>query len=269
VTTDASDFGIGGVVEQEFDDGAHPIAYVSHKLNVPERNYPTHDRELLAIVHVVKKWCCYLHGSASIVRTYPHPLRYLETQPHLSKRQVRWFDTIAEHDFKIEADPTYQKEYRLPQQLIKKEGLLFDKKGRLCVQDGSTRLALMHDSRDSIIFGHLGVAKTINRLRGNFTWPLMHAQVTTDVTTCHRCQRDRSPNRRPSGLLQPLEVPDEPYARVFLDFVMALPPSNGFDAILVVVNKLSRSIVLTPLGRPSPPRKQPAFTSTMFIVVMA
>jgi RNase H-like domain found in reverse transcriptase len=53
VTTDASDFGIGGVPEQDFDNGAHPIAYVSRRLNVPERNYPTHDRELLAIIHVV------------------------------------------------------------------------------------------------------------------------------------------------------------------------------------------------------------------------
>jgi RNase H-like domain found in reverse transcriptase len=33
VTTDASDFGIGGVLEQDFEDGAHPIAYVSRKLN--------------------------------------------------------------------------------------------------------------------------------------------------------------------------------------------------------------------------------------------
>jgi RNase H-like domain found in reverse transcriptase len=42
------------VLEQEFEDGAHPIANVYRMLNVPERNYPTHDRELLAIVHVVK-----------------------------------------------------------------------------------------------------------------------------------------------------------------------------------------------------------------------
>jgi RNase H-like domain found in reverse transcriptase len=90
------------VLEQEFDDGVHPIAYVSHKLNVPERNYPTHDRELLAIVHVVTELRCYLHGSAFVVRTDHHPLRYLETQPHLSKRQVRWPDALAEYDYKIE-----------------------------------------------------------------------------------------------------------------------------------------------------------------------
>jgi Integrase zinc binding domain len=80
----------------------------------------------------------------------------------------------------------------------------------------------------------------------NFTWPSMQAQVTAYVTTCDRCQRNKSPNQRPSGLLQPLEVPDEPWAHVSLDFVMALPPSNGFDAILVVVDKLSKSIVLVP-----------------------
>jgi RNase H-like domain found in reverse transcriptase len=102
VTTAASDFGIGGVLEQEFDDGAHPIAYVSRKLNVPERNYPTHDRELLAMVHVVKELRCYLHGSSFVVRTDHYPLRYLETQPHPSKRQVRWLDTLAEYDYKIE-----------------------------------------------------------------------------------------------------------------------------------------------------------------------
>jgi RNase H-like domain found in reverse transcriptase len=44
VTTDASNFGIGGVLEQEWEDGAHPVAFVSRKLNDEERNYSTHDR---------------------------------------------------------------------------------------------------------------------------------------------------------------------------------------------------------------------------------
>jgi RNase H-like domain found in reverse transcriptase len=74
VTTDASDFGNGGVLEQDFDNGAHPIAYVSRKLNVPERHYPIHDREFLAIIHVVKELRCYLHASRFVVRTNHHPL---------------------------------------------------------------------------------------------------------------------------------------------------------------------------------------------------
>jgi hypothetical protein len=37
-----------------------------------------------------------------VVRTDHHPLRYLETQPLLSKRQVRWLDALSEYDYKIE-----------------------------------------------------------------------------------------------------------------------------------------------------------------------
>jgi Integrase zinc binding domain len=129
---------------------------------------------------------------------------------------------------------------------MKKDGLLFVKQGRLCVPDGSTRLVLMHDHHDAIVSGHLGVAKTLDRLSRNFTWPSTFAQVTAYVSTCDRCQRDKSSNQRPTGLFQPLEVPDEPWAHVSMDFVMSLPPSGGFDAILVVVDKLSKSIVLNP-----------------------
>jgi Integrase zinc binding domain len=68
----------------------------------------------------------------------------------------------------------------------------------------------MHDSHDAIFSEHLGVAKTIDRMSRNFTWPSMQAQVIAYVTTCDRCQRNKFPNQRPSGLLQPLEVPGEP-----------------------------------------------------------
>jgi hypothetical protein len=68
VTTDASNYGIGGVLEQEWEDGSHPLAYVSRNPNDAEKNYPTHDREFLAIVDVVKELRCYLHVSAFVVR---------------------------------------------------------------------------------------------------------------------------------------------------------------------------------------------------------
>ena len=51
VTTDASDFVIGAVLSQVWDDGEHPVAYESRKMNAAEENYPTHERELLAIIH--------------------------------------------------------------------------------------------------------------------------------------------------------------------------------------------------------------------------
>jgi hypothetical protein len=76
----------------------------------------------------------------------------------------------------------------------------------------------------------------------------MYALVTAYFSTCDRCQCDKSSNQRPAGLLRPLEVPDESWSHVLLDFVMVLPPSGGFAAILMVAYKLSKSIVVTPIN---------------------
>jgi Integrase zinc binding domain len=92
----------------------------------------------------------------------------------------------------------------------------------------------------------LGIDKSLATLQHHFSWPGMRSQVAAYVTSCDRCQRDKASNQKSIGLLQPLEVPSEPWEHVSLDFIMSLPPSGGFDAILVVVDKLSKSMVLIP-----------------------
>ncbi|GJP43513.1 hypothetical protein CLOM_g2964 [Closterium sp. NIES-68] len=69
VIMEASDIAIGVVLLQDFDEGLQPIAYESRKLHPPERNYPIHDKEMLAIVHAFKVWQCYLTGADMIVWT--------------------------------------------------------------------------------------------------------------------------------------------------------------------------------------------------------
>jgi hypothetical protein len=62
VTTDASDFAMGAVLQQDQGQGPQPVAFTSRKMNAAERNYPAHDKELLAIMHALAKWRVYLHG---------------------------------------------------------------------------------------------------------------------------------------------------------------------------------------------------------------
>jgi hypothetical protein len=57
-----------------------PVAYKSHNLNTAEQNYPTYDRELLAIVHALKLWCLNLLGHHFTVPTDHDPLRHLQSQ---------------------------------------------------------------------------------------------------------------------------------------------------------------------------------------------
>jgi hypothetical protein len=101
VTCDASDVGIGAVLEQESENGPHPVAFASRKLCGAERNYPVHEPELPAIVSALKESRPNLHGSRFVIKTNHHPLRYLDTQTNLSKMQMRWMATLQEYDYEI------------------------------------------------------------------------------------------------------------------------------------------------------------------------
>ncbi|GJP78503.1 hypothetical protein CLOP_g8794 [Closterium sp. NIES-67] len=84
----------GAVLLQVFGEGLQPIAYESRKLNPAERNYPVHDKELLAIVHAFKVWRCYLTGADVTVRTDHKSLQFIRAQPTLNPRQIRWLDYL-------------------------------------------------------------------------------------------------------------------------------------------------------------------------------
>jgi Integrase zinc binding domain len=144
------------------------------------------------------------------------------------------------------SNPSLRQEYINPEKYKKADGLLNDAEGRLVVPDGKLRLVLMHDAHDAIIGGHLGIDKSLATLQRHFSWTGMRSQVEAHVNSCDRCQRDKASNQRPIGLRQPLKVPSEPWEHVFLEFIITLPPSGRFDATLVVVDKLSKSMVLIP-----------------------
>jgi hypothetical protein len=63
------------------------IAYASRQLQCHEEHYPTHDLELLAIVHTLKVWRHYLLGNLVHIYTNHKNLKYLFTQPDLNMRQ--------------------------------------------------------------------------------------------------------------------------------------------------------------------------------------
>jgi hypothetical protein len=102
VTPDASAFAIGGVIEQDVDGlGLRPVVYESRKMQPAEKNYPVHEQELLAILHMLKKFRHILLGNKMTVRTDHAPLQYLKTQPNLSLRQQRWLELLAPFDCDI------------------------------------------------------------------------------------------------------------------------------------------------------------------------
>jgi RNase H-like domain found in reverse transcriptase/Integrase zinc binding domain len=101
VTTDASGFAIGAVLEQDEAGARRPVAYFSRTMNPHEQNYHAQEQELLAIVEALRHWRSYLHGQTFLVQTDHASLQYLTTQDHLTPRQVRWLERLIDFDFKI------------------------------------------------------------------------------------------------------------------------------------------------------------------------
>jgi hypothetical protein len=100
VYSDASGTGIGGVLMQ---DGC-AIAYASRQLRRHEEHYPTHDLELLAIVHTLKVWR--LLGNLVHIYTDHKSLKYLFTQPDLNMRQRRWIELIKDYELEVHYHPS-------------------------------------------------------------------------------------------------------------------------------------------------------------------
>lgn len=56
VTSDALKLAIGGLLLQVVDGNEHSVAYYSQTLNVAQSHYAAAERELLAVVTLVKVW---------------------------------------------------------------------------------------------------------------------------------------------------------------------------------------------------------------------
>ena len=75
----------------------------------------------------------------------------------------------------------------------------------------------------------------------------MSDSVQLYVKTCEFCQRNKASNLKKAGLLQSLDIPDYPWQSCSMDFITQLPEtSKGYDALMVVVDRLTRMTILIP-----------------------
>jgi hypothetical protein len=81
------------------------VAYASRQLKVHEKNYPTHDLELAAVVFTLKIWRHYLFGSRFEVFSDHKSLKYFFDQKELNMRQRRWLEFLKDYDFELSYHP--------------------------------------------------------------------------------------------------------------------------------------------------------------------
>jgi len=335
--TDASNVAIGGFIEQKENDQWNPCFIYSKKLIPAERNYPIHERELLAIVKMCHKYEQHLKGVNVKVMTDHNPLTFLFKQDRLSPRQIRWVEFLQEFDLDIQyvaggstrqirfADalsrlPQYQptcpqcehcktKTAQINQEMTHNEKIctitteidlqsqwtdnIIEKQkedliGSLLFQNGvplnedkitkadfnklklesiyftggekkiityeggriyipeAYRTQAIKEIHDGIEFNHGGIWRTSEEIKDRYWWPKWRTDVQRFVLTCDMCQRSKHTNMLPVGELHPLEVPEERFTNIAIDFAKVPKDKDGTDSIMVIVDHLTKLQKLIP-----------------------
>jgi hypothetical protein len=97
---------------------------------------------------------------------------------------------------------------------------------------------------------HSGIAATYQRVKKLFAWTGQKAAVEEFVRQCEVCQHAKHENIKSAGKLQPLPVPLLPWQDISMDFIEGLPKSEGFEVIMVVVDRLTKFAHFVPLKHP-------------------
>ncbi|PNX58197.1 transposon Ty3 gag-pol polyprotein, partial [Trifolium pratense] len=75
----------------------------------------------------------------------------------------------------------------------------------------------------------------------------MKRDIVQYIQSCEICQKAKTVNTSPAGLLQPLPIPSQVWEDIAMDFITGLPSSQGYTVILVVVDRLTKFAHFIPL----------------------
>nr|GFB44701.1 putative reverse transcriptase domain-containing protein [Tanacetum cinerariifolium] len=145
---------------------------------------------------------------------------------------------------------------------------------------GDLWTVIMHESHKSKYSIHPGSDKMYQDMEKLYWWPNMKADIATYfskcltcakvkvehqkplglladianyVSKCLTCAKVKAEHQRPSGLLVQPKIPEWKWGNITMDFVTKLPKSSqGYDAIWVIVDRLTKSAIFTPIRETDP-----------------
>ena len=125
-------------------------------------------------------------------------------------------------------------------------GLLYYHDRIYVPNESEIRKAVLESRHDNPAAGHPGQFRTLDLLSRNYYWSGMKLSVTKYIQACDSCIRSKHSNQAPPGLLQPIDLPNKPWEEITYDMIVALPMSEGYDAVLTVVDRLSKMVHFIP-----------------------
>jgi len=112
----------------------------------------------------------------------------------------------------------------------------------------SMRYDILEQYHDTSINGHLGLKRTLNKIKDRFFWPDMNNFITYYIKTCKLCQSRKKPKTRSAGLMQPI-ITGDIFEQVSIDHLGPLVKSNGYEYIIVLTDNFSKFAICKPVAK--------------------
>ncbi|QRV79896.1 Retrotransposable element Tf2 protein [Ceratobasidium sp. AG-Ba] len=90
--------------------------------------------------------------------------------------------------------------------------------------------------------GHPGQFRTLELVNCKYYWKSHKKLVTSYVSHCESCIQNKHSNQLSLGLLNPIELHSQPWDHINYDLITSLSESEGFYAILTVVDCMLRMV---------------------------
>ena len=103
---------------------------------------------------------------------------------------------------------------------------------------------LIQYTHDSTMTEHLKRHVTDVLLSWQFFWPEMLQNVHTFCWNCNKCCTNNSWKDCWQGFLKPLPVSERIWWKIFIDFIVNLSSSEGCMNLLIIINCLSKRVIL-------------------------
>ena len=123
-------------------------------------------------------------------------------------------------------------------------------KGRMYIPPHE-RQAIICSIHDSPTTGHAGRFCTKALWEQDFWWPGLSSFVNAFIAGCAVCQQNKVNHHPTHPLLTPIpSISPLPFKQLSVDLIMDLPPSNGHDSLMVMVDHgLMKGVVLIPCSK--------------------
>lgn len=155
------------------------------------------------------------------------------------KRYQRW-DPAIEEIIQMLEDPDANRDDVADAWTLSAEGILLARDVVYVPAYETLKVRVLQQAHDSVQTGHPGQHKTLELVRRNFYWPGMRRFINEYIASCEPCQRNKAGHHKPYGKLATLPVPEGPWRSISMDHIIDLPRAGGYNAILVVVCRLTK-----------------------------